>query len=287
MPRPYTEGGMLSGNPLKILQADTWASFNVTHPRFLHAMPAPACLEGMLNEKVTGGTAAVRWLNYFATGGVRIVAKGKNPTDLNSIQEGKYFPSMSRWSYSSLFTHQHGGEAREMLRKLARRPGTVVIGSEQVANHVKRQKLGWTVYALPSDLYLKWEGATRDKHIAAMKEYARSSKGRVFLCAFDVICGIFFQYMWEVSQDNWYLTLGAALDGLIGSGSRSWINNPCTKLGSKCTMFRSSYHWDHWTLKNGGLIPHAAGAWKKSLPRCKRVKGQADVAFMKASSVKS
>jgi hypothetical protein len=46
--------GMLSGKELVQLQLDVWRSFNVSHPRFFQAMPVPACLEGMFNEKVAG-----------------------------------------------------------------------------------------------------------------------------------------------------------------------------------------------------------------------------------------
>ena len=71
--------GMLTGQPLAQLQLDVWRSMNVTHPRFFQAMPVPACLEGMYTETATGGTAAVRWLNFFATGGLRLVFKAGGP----------------------------------------------------------------------------------------------------------------------------------------------------------------------------------------------------------------
>lgn len=229
---------------------------------------------------LAGGTAAVRWVSFFATGGKRIVSKGPlwKQTRLEELEEGSYFPSLSRWSYSNLFTHQNGDEARAMLKQLVKRKGTIVIGSEQVAKFNADKKLGWSVYALPSDLYLHWHGAVRQKHIHAMITLAKESTGRVFLCAFDVICGIFFQYMFQVNNLNWYLTLGAALDGLIGSSSRSWISNKCTKLGSKCTFFRSTYHWGSFTPNNGGVIPHSMGSVLKHT-QCNRVRNQPEVTF--------
>jgi hypothetical protein len=229
---------------------------------------------------LAGGTAAMRWVSFFATGGKRVISKGpvERLTKIEELEEGSYFPSASRWSYANLFTHQNGDEARAMLKQLMKRKGTIVIGSEQVAKFNTEKKLGWSVYALPSDLYLHWHGAVRQKHIDAMIKMAKESRGRVFLCAFDVICGIFFHYMFEVNNMNWYLTLGAALDGLIGSSSRSWISNKCTKLGSKCTFFRSTYHWGSFTPSNGGVIPHSMGSVKKNT-QCNRVRNQPDVMF--------
>jgi hypothetical protein len=51
--------GMLSGQQLVQLQLD------VSHPRFFQAMPMPACLEGMFNEKVTGKVRRI--INHFCT----------------------------------------------------------------------------------------------------------------------------------------------------------------------------------------------------------------------------
>ena len=90
--------------------------------------------------------------------------------------EGKYMPSLARWSYSSLFTHQNGPEAQGMLKALVKRPGTLIIASDGIKRKVAQMKLGWKVYAMPSELYLNWEGATREAHIAAMVAMAKSSK---------------------------------------------------------------------------------------------------------------
>jgi len=177
--------------------------------------------------------------------------------------EGKYMPSLARWSYSSLFTHQNGAQALPMLRSLAKRKGTLIIASDSVKRRVRQKKLGWDVYAMPSELYLTWEGNTRADHIEKMVTMAQESKGRVFLCSFSAVCAIFFHRMWEVSQDNWYIVVGTALDALLGENTRSWIGNSCTKLGKECTMYRSTYHWGTWNGWNGGIIPHAAGSWTR------------------------
>ena len=94
-------------------------------------------------------------------------------TKVETLQEGPYFPSLSRWSYSNLFTHQNGAEARKLLTQLLKRADTLVIGSEQVARVSKERRMGWDVYALPSDLYLHWTGKVRQKHIDAMIKLAK------------------------------------------------------------------------------------------------------------------
>ena len=256
--------GWLQGAPLENLVRDTWLALNVSHPRYMQAMPIPACLEGMDDEKFTGGTAALRWVDFYVAGAEKVVTKGAlTKASATEFFEGKFMPSLARWSYSSLFTHQNGKEALPMLKALANRKGTVIIAAEGVKKKVQQKKLGWDVYAMPSELYLTWEGETRAKHIETMVTMAKESKGRVFLCSFSAVCAIFFQRMWEVSQDNWYIVVGTALDAMIGENTRSWIGNPCTKLGKECTFYRGTYHWGTWNGFNGGIIPHAAGAWTR------------------------
>lgn len=257
-------GGWLRGKPLENLVRDTWLSLNVSHPRYFLGMPIPACLEGLHNERLTGGTAALRWVDFYITGNEKTQSKGKlMKSTPNEYFEGKFMPSLARWSYSSLFTHQNGDEALAMLKALAKRKGTVVIASHGLKATAEKKKLGWDVYGMPSELYLEWEGETRENHIAAMVKMAKESKGRVFLCSFSAVCAIFFHRMWEVSQDNWYIVTGTALDAIAGDDTRSWIHNKCTKLGKECTFYRSTYHWGTFNGFNGGIIPHATGSWKR------------------------
>ena len=259
-----TANGWLTGAPLDQLVRDTWLALNVSHPRYMLAMPIPTCLEGMHDERMTGGTAALRWLDFYITGNEKTSAKNElTKSSPSEFFEGKFMPSLARWSYSSLFTHQLGAEALPVLRALAKRKGTVVIASEGVKMKAEKLKLGWDVYAMPPELYLDWEGEMRAKHIEKMTTMAKESKGRVFLCSFSAVCAIFFHRMWEVSQDNWYIVVGTALDALLGDKTRSWIDNKCTKLAKECTMYRSTYHWGTWNGFNGGIIPHAAGSWTR------------------------
>eukprot|EP00740_Mantoniella_antarctica_P007328 CAMPEP_0181351942 /NCGR_PEP_ID=MMETSP1106-20121128/2050_1 /TAXON_ID=81844 /ORGANISM="Mantoniella antarctica, Strain SL-175" /LENGTH=706 /DNA_ID=CAMNT_0023464479 /DNA_START=121 /DNA_END=2242 /DNA_ORIENTATION=- len=256
--------GWLRGAPLANLVRDTWLALNISHPRFMLGMPIPTCLEGMSDERFTGGTAALRWTDFYVAGGIKVSTKGAlTRGSATEFFEGKYMPSLARWSYSSLFTHQNGAQALPMLRSLAKRKGTLIIASDSVKRRVRQKKLGWDVYAMPSELYLTWEGNTRADHIEKMVIMAKESKGRVFLCSFSAVCAIFFHRMWEVSQDNWYIVVGTALDALLGENTRSWIGNSCTKLGKECTMYRSTYHWGTWNGWNGGIIPHAAGSWTR------------------------
>ena len=259
-----TSNGWLRGAPLEQLVRDTWLALNVSHPRYMLAMPVPTCLEGIHDERMTGGTAALRWMDFYVTGNEKTSAKGElTKASAKEFYEGKFMPSLARWSYSSLFTHQLGAEAIPILKALVKRKGTVVIASEGVKAKAEKMKLGWDVYAMPPELYLDWEGETRAKHIETMIAMAKESKGRVFLCSFSAVCAIFFHRMWEVSQDNWYIVVGTALDALLGDKTRSWIGNQCTKLGKECTMYRSTYHWGTWNGFNGGIIPHAAGSWTR------------------------
>lgn len=256
--------GWLRGAPLENLVRDTWLALNVSHPRYMLAMPVPTCLEGMHDAKFTGDAAALRWVDFYVTGNEKVQTTGAlTRASATEFFEGKFMPSLARWSYSSLFTHQNGEEALPMLRALAQRKGTVVIASDGVKRNAAQKKLGWDVYAMPPELYLNWEGSTRANHIEAMVTMAKESKGRVFLCSFSAVCAVFFHRMWEVSQDNWYIVVGTALDALLGDKTRSWIGNPCTKLGRECTVFRSTYHWGTWNGYNGGIIPHAAGSWTR------------------------
>ena len=64
--------GWLQGAPLDNLVRDTWLALNVSHPRYMLAMPVPACLEGIHDEKFTGGTAALRWTDFYITVGVMV-----------------------------------------------------------------------------------------------------------------------------------------------------------------------------------------------------------------------
>ena len=270
--------GWLQGEPLQNLVRDTWSALNISHPRFMLGMPIPACLEGMHDEKMTGGTAALRWVNFYITGNQKFMTKNKLTKELTEFYEGKFFPSLARWSYSSLFTHQNGVEALVMLKSLASRKDTVIIASEGVKKQVRSKKLGWNVYAMPSELYLEWKGKTRVDHIEKMVNMAKASSGWVFLCSFSAICAIFFHRMWEVSQDNWYIVVGTALDAVLGENTRSWISRPCTKLGKTCTFYRSTHHWGSWNGFNGGIIPHMGGTWTR-YTRC-RAKSQFNIQFI-------
>ena len=134
----------------------------------------------------------------YVTGNEKTQTKGSLiRSSASEYYEGKFMPSLARWSYSSLFTHQNGAEALPMLKALASRKGTVIIASDGVKTKVQQKKLGWDVYAMPSELYLNWEGETRANHIEKMVTMARESKGRVFLCSFSAVCAIFFHRMWR------------------------------------------------------------------------------------------